>query len=226
MTTAADGAGDRLALFVAAPPTRVGGRLRTLMQQRGYDMLKGTTPPADGFALRVSAAGRDGAWLYPDPPDAIPDGTALLLSQALNTRVTTVLRTEVVTAYEVCDRGRVVEKLAARGAELLDEVASPHAAAVAGGGSLEALLTEAGLGQGFVPFDGEHAGRSAVLVFGLAGKKAGETLEIDPLVTCPECGEATVLRQGRFGEFYSCVRFPDCRGRRTLAEARRLRAGA
>ncbi|PKN55071.1 MAG: hypothetical protein CVU56_23230 [Deltaproteobacteria bacterium HGW-Deltaproteobacteria-14] len=220
--------GDRLALFVAAPPARVGGRLRVLMQQRGYLLRAGDgPPPPDGFALRISAEGRTGAWLHPDPPDAIPDALALILSQELAARVTTVLRTDVATAYEICERGRVVEKLAARGDELLEDVASPHAEAVAGGESLVERLTAAGLGRGFVAFDGTHDARSVVLTFVLAGKKkGGETIEIDPLVTCPICGEASVLRQGRFGEFYSCVRFPECRGRRTLAEARRLRAAA
>jgi len=225
VTGTADAAEDRLALYVEAPTSRVGGRLRTLMQQRGYQMLKGEAPPPDGFALRVTAVGRAGAWLHPDPPDAFPDGTAKLLSEALRARVTTVLRAGGITAYEVCAGGRVVEKLAAHGAQLLEEQESRHAAAVEGGASLEELLIEDGLAQGFAPFDADHGGRTVVLVLGLAGKKAGETIEIDPLVTCPECGEASVLRQGRFGEFYSCVRFPDCRGRRTLAEAKRLRAG-
>lgn len=227
MADPASDSGDRLALFVAAPAARVGGRLRMLMQQRGYLLRAGDgPPPADGFALRISAEGRAGAWLHPDPPDAIPDALALLLSQELAARVTTVLRTDVATAYEICERGRVVEKLAARGDEILEDVASSHAAPVAGGASLVERLTAAGLGRGFVAFDGPHDERSVVLTFALAGKKGGETIEIDPLVTCPICGEASVLRQGRFGEFYSCVRFPDCRGRRTLAEARRLRAGA
>ena len=53
-----------------------------------------------------------------------------------------------------------------------------------------------------------------------------EVLEIDPLVTCPVCGAPTAEQRGRFGAFFGCVRFPACRGRRTLAEAARLRASA
>jgi ssDNA-binding Zn-finger/Zn-ribbon topoisomerase 1 len=31
---------------------------------------------------------------------------------------------------------------------------------------------------------------------------------------CPECGEETVLRNGKNGEFYRCVNFPECCGTR------------
>lgn len=33
---------------------------------------------------------------------------------------------------------------------------------------------------------------------------------------CPECGAAMVLKLGRAGKFYSCSRFPECRGARTI----------
>lgn len=29
---------------------------------------------------------------------------------------------------------------------------------------------------------------------------------------CPKCGSPTALRKSKRGEFYGCVRFPDCRG--------------
>lgn len=28
---------------------------------------------------------------------------------------------------------------------------------------------------------------------------------------CPECGHPVVLKDGRFGEFFGCTNFPDCR---------------
>ena len=31
---------------------------------------------------------------------------------------------------------------------------------------------------------------------------------------CPVCGRDTVERQGKFGLFYGCPTFPDCRGTR------------
>ena len=32
--------------------------------------------------------------------------------------------------------------------------------------------------------------------------------------TCPDCGGSMQLRRGRFGEFWGCLRYPDCRGTR------------
>lgn len=31
---------------------------------------------------------------------------------------------------------------------------------------------------------------------------------------CPKCKGATVLRKGKYGEFYGCVIFPKCNGSR------------
>ncbi len=35
---------------------------------------------------------------------------------------------------------------------------------------------------------------------------------------CPKCGAKMYLKTGRFGKFYGCSRFPDCRGSRNYAE--------
>jgi len=32
--------------------------------------------------------------------------------------------------------------------------------------------------------------------------------------TCPQCGGPMQLRSGKFGEFWGCLRYPDCRGTR------------
>jgi len=34
--------------------------------------------------------------------------------------------------------------------------------------------------------------------------------------TCPECGSAMNKRNGKFGEFWSCRRYPDCKGTRNV----------
>lgn len=34
--------------------------------------------------------------------------------------------------------------------------------------------------------------------------------------SCPQCGAAMGLRTGRYGDFWSCTRFPECRGTRKL----------
>jgi ssDNA-binding Zn-finger/Zn-ribbon topoisomerase 1 len=33
-----------------------------------------------------------------------------------------------------------------------------------------------------------------------------------PSILCPDCGTAMLPREGRFGHFLGCSRFPDCRG--------------
>ncbi len=35
-------------------------------------------------------------------------------------------------------------------------------------------------------------------------------------VTCPKCGAPMVVRNGRYGKFYGCTRFPQCRGSKNL----------
>ncbi len=39
-----------------------------------------------------------------------------------------------------------------------------------------------------------------------------EQVEPDPSVPCPECGKGTIRREGRFGPFYGCQDYPDCKG--------------
>jgi DNA topoisomerase-1 len=39
-----------------------------------------------------------------------------------------------------------------------------------------------------------------------------EQLQPDPDVPCPNCGKPTVRKQGRFGPFYGCQDYPDCKG--------------
>ena len=34
------------------------------------------------------------------------------------------------------------------------------------------------------------------------------------VVTCPRCGAKMVLRNGRYGQFYGCSKFPQCKGTR------------
>jgi DNA topoisomerase-1 len=43
------------------------------------------------------------------------------------------------------------------------------------------------------------------------------TLEDAPAdILCPKCGGAMVVKLGRTGKFYSCVKFPECNGARTM----------
>jgi DNA topoisomerase-1 len=33
---------------------------------------------------------------------------------------------------------------------------------------------------------------------------------------CPQCDSDMVLKKGKFGEFWSCTKFPDCKGTRNV----------
>ena len=35
---------------------------------------------------------------------------------------------------------------------------------------------------------------------------------------CPECGGKVLLKKGRYGEFYACERYPECRYTKQLAK--------
>lgn len=37
-------------------------------------------------------------------------------------------------------------------------------------------------------------------------------LDAIPSPPCPICGEETVLREGKYGQFFGCFNFPLCRG--------------
>lgn len=37
------------------------------------------------------------------------------------------------------------------------------------------------------------------------------------VLSCPQCGHEMVRRTGTFGAFYGCSRFPECKGRRSVA---------
>jgi len=47
------------------------------------------------------------------------------------------------------------------------------------------------------------------------GAPAGEPTTIEP-PTCPKCGGPMALRDGRYGKFWSCLRYPECRGTRNV----------
>jgi len=46
------------------------------------------------------------------------------------------------------------------------------------------------------------------------GTKSKSRQEISQAFTCPECGARMVIREGPYGKFYGCSKFPYCRGTR------------
>jgi len=60
-------------------------------------------------------------------------------------------------------------------------------------------------------------GRKCVYCKGLKnenGTKSKSRQEISQAFTCPECGARMVIREGPYGKFYGCSKFPYCRGTR------------
>ena len=41
-------------------------------------------------------------------------------------------------------------------------------------------------------------------------------IDIGEINLCPQCGSPMVLREGRYGKFYGCRKFPYCRGTRSF----------
>lgn len=214
----------RLALHVASRPMLVAGRLRAHMQTRGYAPLgPGAEAAAECVTLVIASPDRVSAWVYPDHPDSVHDDLGRLLSQELQCRVTTIAVAGAVSAYEAAEGGRTVEKLAVNGTEVLEDDRSPLAEAVAGGADLPSLLRARGLGA----FDEPPDPRALVLRFVLKGQPARRSepeIEVDPLLSCPQCGSAMRLAQSRYGPFYGCLRHPDCRGRLSVKQAESQRA--
>lgn len=214
---------ERLILHVATRAILVAGRLRAHMETRGYLALDADAEaPPECVSITLASPDRASTWVHPDHPDAMHDDLGRLLSQDLQCRVTTIALAGDVCAYEVAERGSIAEKLAVKGTEVLEDQASPLAEAVAAGGRLPALL-EARLGS----FDAPPGARPLVLRFVLRDKprqRAEGDIEVDPLLSCPECGSAMRLAQGRYGPFYGCLRHPACRGRLSVKQADAQRA--
>lgn len=50
----------------------------------------------------------------------------------------------------------------------------------------------------------------------------GDVTEKAINVACPRCSSAMVLKNGRYGKFYGCLRFPRCRGAVNPANSSKL----
>ncbi len=220
----------RLVLFVETRAILVASRLRVTMERRGYAAVpRGMPVPDDGFSIVIRNAGPAACWIHPDHPDAVPDELGQSLSHELRCRVTSLVRLDAICAYEVAEGGRLTEKMAVNGAEIVEEQTARHAAAVQGGAVLADLLTADGLDGLSISFEDAAAERRAMkLDFApLPGRGAAQdAIEIDPGLSCPICKEAMRVIEGGYGRFYGCVRFPQCKGRLTekQAEAARVRS--
>jgi len=53
-------------------------------------------------------------------------------------------------------------------------------------------------------------------------RREGETVvpvKVEEILTdekCPECGAAMAMKRGRFGRFFACTRYPDCKGTKSI----------
>ena len=215
-------------LHVETRAILVASRLRITMEQRGWLTLPPRTPaPPDGFTLIVRPLSPAACAVHPDHTEAIPDELGRRLSQELRCRVTAVARVGTVCAYEVSEGGNVVEKLAVDGDRVLENVGSTLADEVAGGAALPDLLLARGL-DGLTVTTEEAATTRRAVALGFVprpGRGDGAVIEIDPTLSCPKCGAAMRKMEGKFGAFYGCVSFPECRGRLTDKQATAQREG-
>ena len=54
------------------------------------------------------------------------------------------------------------------------------------------------------------------LTGGLLNKESGETNFTSPLPTCPDCGGPMQLKSGKYGNFWSCMKYPECKGTKNV----------
>jgi len=58
--------------------------------------------------------------------------------------------------------------------------------------------------------------RSRLLAQSSVGVASGQASSRIATPECPRCGSEMRLRNGKFGEFWSCTRYPDCKGTRNV----------
>lgn len=212
----------RYVIYLETRPMLVAGRLRVHMEQRGYGMVKGPIGLGQtGFRMLLRPHGA-GCWIHADDADAVPENLARILATELRCTATSIVTADDVCAYEITTAGNVTEALAARGDEVLEETASPLADPVRAGASLADLLVERGLDGHRLSFEEAVESierRPLVLGFIARTREDAESIEIDPSLSCPHCGAAMRKAEGKYGEFFSCVTYPTCKGRLTLKQA-------
>ena len=211
----------RLSIYIESRPMLVAGRLRRLFEKRGFVALPGgKAAPETGFTLAIGGASPTSCWLIPDIVDAVPDELGKFISDALQCRVVSVAKIGPIQAYEVLAQGRTIEKLAFDGEHVVEELQSPHTSDVMSGTSVAECLERSGIAGAQMAFsDLAHERRTITLGFApKAGSKA-HAIEIDPTLSCPLCDAAMRRNHGRYGTFWGCVTFPECRGRLTEKQA-------
>ena len=212
---------QQLSFYIESRSMLVAGTLRRVFEQRGFIALPGGRPaPVTGFTLAISTAGPAACWLMPDLVEAVPDELGELLSSALQCRVTSIASVGSIQAYAVSSGGRILEKLAVDGTTVLDDFDSPHRAAVLAGGTIIECLEGTGLHAANRTYDDiASAKRTLKLSFAPKERSGVEAIEIDPTISCPVCDSAMRKNSGRYGVFWGCVRYPECRGRLSEKQA-------
>ncbi len=216
----------RLVFHVAARALLVAARFRSHLESRGYRLVPTGTAGGSEAHERVAIVpeGPNAAWIYPEHAEALHDDFGRWLSHGLRCRVTGIVASGPVLAYEVTEAGARVEHLAVNSAEIVDDGESPYRAEVAAGRPLADLLVAAGFAHfARTPSEAERVPGALVLDFvpkeAKRTKGAASEVEIDPLLACPKCGAPLRVAQGSFGAFYACVRYPECRGKLTARQA-------
>jgi hypothetical protein len=191
------------------------------MSMRGYVAAPpgGADPPAVVFRL-VQRRTAGTTVVRAEPKDQVDELLGATISQGMRTRATSVVLGDGVFALKSWDQGRIDEQGGVVDGRLVEGSGEGLAEQLRDGGDPLVLLRARGL-------DPTASADDAVAVevgFLQRGRPASRDVVVDPLLTCPICEGPMAERKGRFGAFWGCLRYPECKGRLTVKEADAHRA--
>lgn len=228
-----------LTLYVRRPTPQVAARIKSFIGQRGWRLLGRSAPP-EPLPLEVRyvvlpgpRGGFTGVW--PSDPELHPTELGALLSRSLQTEIVEVVLGPGGSpfAYRRLANGSASVELAIVAGQVVERQGTDTVTRAIGAGAtpLEALEAEgmrfAGVPWAQLPSEGRAPRERPVSVrFLPAQGDRSESIGIDPLLECPTCTGPMVERAGKYGAFFGCARFPECRGRLNAAQAERQREAA
>ena len=202
-----------LSMHVRAKPLQVASALRRFMSMRGYSVLPPRGDEVAAVEFRLVPPGTSGLTaVFAEPPDQIDEVLASTLSQSLRTLVFSLVRGGDVFALQSWNGGHPLERVGVVRGQLVEGEPGELASAILAGEE-QSVLDARGI-------ELDHPDARAIVVgFAQAARPGRTALVVDPLLSCPRCGSPMAERKGRFGAFFGCLRFPQCDGKLSSAEA-------
>jgi hypothetical protein len=212
-----------LTLHVKARPMRIAGALRRYMDMRGFAPVAPGSGDVPAIAFTLFPPGESGlVAIRPQPPEQIEDHLGAYLSQELRSTCFAVVTGADLVAVRRWTAGNLEDRFGFVAGNVTEPCDADWAEAIALGRPADAVLAELGLTH----LDGEGDTRRAIEA-GFAPRTragGGAVLDVDPLLSCPECGAPMVSRTSARGTFFGCSTFPACNGTLSAAAAAKLRA--